>query len=322
MKNTFTSRGGQWVVILLVGSLAIVGCSSDDRVIEPTPVSSIKQAVVGVAADRLDPDGHFMLDGPLDLPYPQITADRAIALADAFRSGPLASFVPLLERDRGSGIKASALKNCGRTYYAEPAIGAIPSSVHPAIRRAHGPHWILNYCGESGLPEVALAVSAYATDLKIENGMLVYPLLYGGEYFHPIGIPKNRRESLPGSPEAAAAEAAAVSGVRVASVPRLVTLPRMAPALSFWQFELEHSATLRGRTSKRDTSTAKIYFTDDSRWGHRGRWISQIGGPTEFEYTWPVPSEKAGVPATFLKGRVTARPGFSIRIEPVEEAYR
>jgi hypothetical protein len=308
---------------LLVGALGCISCTSDGPVIEADALPPIARLVVGEAANRLDDHGRFILDEPLDLPYPQITATQAVSLADAFQKVAIVGLLQALEDERGGGINPAAMQVCGRIFYAEPAVEALPAEVLPGVRRAFGPHWIVNYCGASGKPEVAFAVSAYATNLRIENGKLVYPTSGNGEYFRVIGIPKSRQDGISGEPEVAAAQVAALTGVRVSAVPHLVSIPgQIAPEVAIWRVEIERPANVRGKDTGVAQLSSTLYFTDDMRWGHRGPWTAQSAAPSRFEYRWPIFTGGSGDPPIWRTGSVNVRPGFALRIEPIAEILK
>ncbi len=310
---------------LVVGLAATVGfasgCDDAQSLVRPRDPSSVAAFVTGEAAANLDANGRLILSGPLDLPYPQITAERARELAEAFRVIHLPMIVHVMEKDRGAGINVSSLRVCGRTYYAEPSIEPLPPSVHPGLRRAYGPRWIVTLCGASGLPEVSVAVAAYSTDLGLENGRLIYPF-EGGGFFSAIGIPVGNLEGLPGFPETAVASVAARTGARVGKMPRLVTLPRKLPQLSYWRLELERPVSMRSLKSGKVRADSSIFFIDDPRWGHRGSWLAEKDGPVVYEYGWVMPPSRYGEAATSGKSTVAARPGMPIKLEPVDEINR
>jgi hypothetical protein len=309
--------------LLVVGALGIIGCTAEPPVVDPDPLPPLARIVVGEAANKLDNHGRFVLNAPLDLPYPQITMQQAADLADAFQKEAVLALLTALEKMRGGGINPNSMKICGRIFYAEPAIEALPNEVAPAIRRALGPYWIANYCGSSGYPEVAFAVSAYATNLRIEGGKIIYPRLDGGGYFRAIGIPKDRRKGVTGEPEVAAAEVAAVSGSSIAKVPRLVFIPdQIAPEVALWLVEIERPVIVRRKRTGGNAQASRIYFTDDMRWGHRGSWIAQDEALTQFEYHWAIPSAARGVAPIFRKGIARVRSGLALRIEPVSEVVK
>jgi hypothetical protein len=322
VETPLTSRTAWRVFFLLVTGFGCISCTSDGPVIEAEPLPLLARVVVGEAANRLDDQGRFVLDEPLNLPYPQITATQAVALADAFQKVAVVGILGALEEERGAGINPAAMKACGRVFYAEPAIEALPAEVLPALQRAFGPHWIVNYCGASGKPEVAFAVSSYATNLSVDNGKLVYPTGDNGEYFRAIGIPKARQGGISGEPEVAAAQVAASTGARVSGVPHLVSIPgAIAPEVAIWRVEIERPVTVRAKNSRGEQRSSILYFTDDMRWGHRGYWTSPTDAPARFEFRWPTNMGVPG-PPTWRTGRVNVRPGFALRVEPIAEILK
>jgi len=306
--------------ILLCSGLVVVGSSCDDaaEVVRPTPPTSVAAFVTAEAAANLDTDGRVILPGPLTQPYPQITESQARGFADAYRRIHLPHVIGVIERDRGGGIDVGKLRSCGRAYHVEPAIEPLPPNVLPAARRAYGPRWLITFCGSAGTPQVSVAVSAYATDLALENGRLIYPV-EGGEFFFVAGIPIGQADGLPGQPESAIAWFAARTGIRISRVPHLVMLPRTWPQLAYWKLELERPAMLRSLRAGKTRSVSTVYFIDDSRWGHRGIWIADESAPLSHRFKSPMPVTRYGERPTSLTGEVRVRAGFALKLEPVEE---
>lgn len=315
-----TLSGGRIRSALRLGAATVsfFGCHDAHTPVGPRMPSQVAAFVTGEAAASLDREGRLILPGALELPYPQITAERARLLADAFRRIHLPGIIQVMERDRGAGINPSNLRACGRVYYAEPAVEPLPLTAGPAAVRAYGPKWIVTLCGPTGVGEVSVAVAAYATDLRLENGDLVYPS-HGGGFFSSLGIPVENREGLPGYPETAVASVVTKTGLRLSKTPRLVTLPRTAPHLSYWKLELERPARVRSLTTGNTHEVANVFFLDHRWFGHRGSWIAHHAAPAEYEYVWARPPSTFGERPIFLKSRIPARPGMPIKLEPVDD---
>jgi hypothetical protein len=301
-------------------TLATSSCDAPQELLPKKPVS-IAPFVTGDAASSLTLQGGIGLPGPLALPYPQISEEQAVELADTFRKVHLPGILPAIEKERRAGIDPSQLHSCGRTFYAEPSVEPLPATVTPAIRRAYGPWWLVTLCGKAGSPEVSIAVSAFATDLSIRNGLLVYPP-DGGEFFHPLGIPIDRSDGIPGPPEDAIAQLADRTGLRINQLPHLVFLPRTLPQRGYWRLMLEAPGEFN--TTDRVTRQSEIvYYSTDAEGphrGHRGSWLETQGDPREYEYTWIGSQAQAfRQRPTFVKSRVAARADMALKLDPVAE---
>jgi hypothetical protein len=84
-----------------------------------------------------------------------------------------------------------------------------------------------------------VAVSALATDLRVEQGEIRFPSVFGNE-FKIVGVPAGWDGPIPISPERAIVMAGARSGRQVEAVPELVgpDLRRAYPQAAAWRLSL------------------------------------------------------------------------------------
>ena len=201
-------------------------CACDAERSTPTEAKSrgpdVRALVTGDAAGHLDANGRFVLPSPTppaDIPI--ISPERARELAVAYLRtwGPSAS--EIWSGKRGRRIEPSD-REVSRVYYADTPHHRIPDGYHPAYQRMIGPWYILQLTA-AGEPVVALAVSAYSTDLQIRDGIIREPA-EGGEYFTFQTIPADRDGSaaLSMSPEETVEYVNSITGARVTRVPELV----------------------------------------------------------------------------------------------------
>ena len=231
---------------VLTGSLALVllGCSEN---ISNAPsgdqmADHLQQFLTGNAAARLDANGRFLLASP-ESPHgvPMITPDRAKDLATAFLRTWGRSHRRIWEAQRGAPIDVGSLRASPRVYFAQTPHGPL-SGVHDgAYQRPVGPWYIVHFL-HGGDPVIGVAVSAYSTDLKIRNGVIVQPR-DGGNYFVSRGVaagPGDRAPYVPVSPEDAVEAVSKRTGAKVQSVPELVVRSAgWSPLRSQWRIVLD-----------------------------------------------------------------------------------
>jgi hypothetical protein len=237
--RSFPAVGRLLAVLVLVSA-----CDRADlNPTESTDVApDIKAFVAGEAARHLGPDGRFSLASaraPDDVPI--ITSERARELAEAFLRTWGESHAPVWERERGEQINIGALELSPVVYYALTPHGRFPDGYHGAYRRMVGPWYILHFTS-GGEPVLGLAISAYSTDLTIEDGLIRQPR-EGGTYFEPRAVAKTSRARhgySPMTPEDAVALVGSVTGAQVTDVPELVVRNSgWDPLLAHWKLTLD-----------------------------------------------------------------------------------
>lgn len=190
-------RQGLAAAVMLV--LSLVACSDRRELlglVPPTPtLAQIRSSVVGNAAAHVDQNGQFQLDDPAPSGYPMLSAEEARALARVWVPQFAALHRTWLTKGRGAPIDFKLLTPCDRTMFASSPYEPMPTDVSAPVRRQFGPYWMVTLCAH-GDPQVSLAVSAWATDLKIVNGKIVFPTVSGNE-FVAIGIRPNHAGGFP-----------------------------------------------------------------------------------------------------------------------------
>ena len=236
---------------VLVSAAVYVCACSEPRSTSPDGTVGA-DLVTAAVASQLDASGHFRLPRVSPGRSGELTASRAELLGTAFlhQLGPMIQ--GSLEGDHGGPINVKALSVCGRTLYASTAYEPVDSQVSAnamgrVYERIFGPWWLVTFCDRGGELQVGLAVSAYATDLRIEaDGQLNLPLI-GGEWFHWEGIPKAAAGEWPASPEHAVQMAAKLTGRRVATLPEFIApgITGGSPFHGHWRMGLDGSAEYR-----------------------------------------------------------------------------
>jgi hypothetical protein len=247
---------------LQVAVIALLwGCGdgpTEPRFVQP----DVRSWVAGAAAQALDANGHFVFPPPeIATPFPVITEARARDLAAAyvwtFATNP--GFASLLQVQRGgASTDLSAPEPASRVEFAESPYEPVTTETSAPSRRSYGPFFVVRML-ERGMPFLSLRVSAYATDVNIANGMLVFPSHSGGE-FDWFGIPPAIVDQNPISPEVATETVAKATGAKVDEVPVLVA-PHRDYAFQFarWKLRLDRPVTLRVVSSGRQVLGREVY---------------------------------------------------------------
>ncbi len=251
--------------IWLVGPIALaagmlVGCGERSAMSAPGASGLRADDLVGEAAAALDATGHFTLPTPIRrTTYPEISADRAGALAVAYIGDYGHFLLPHFEMKHGGPIDLASLRACGSPLYAAtPYNAASLAQASVPTRRLLGPYWLVSLCAASGGQVLSIAVSALATDEQLTSGPIRLPHPASLAYF-PSAIPPSL-PGLPLAPEQAAAMAARATGRRVAKVPELIMRGRpFAPQLAQWKITLESTIRARGLESGATTVTQSVY---------------------------------------------------------------
>jgi hypothetical protein len=99
---------------------------------------------------------------------------------------------------------------------------------------------------ENGRRRMAVAVSALAVDLRIENGRILFPFVAGVEFVAEGIAPAQVIDGEYGNPEGAVARAFAQTGQRIRAVPELIAGRRgvASPLKASWRVELERPVRL------------------------------------------------------------------------------
>lgn len=218
--------------------------------------AAVAASVTGAAAVALSADGLFPeADTASQTKYPELNRVQANRLAVAWVNQFALLHRSFLTRTRGGSIDFSKLAPCGRSLYAESPFLPPGEDWPVTARRLYGPWWLITLCAD-GRPEVSLAISAWATDLTIVDGRIVFPQSSGNE-FVAIGIPVASQGEFPMSPESAVTLVARATGRKVGIVPRLfAVIPRDGlPQSARWQTVITPPAHYTGSKTGARTAT-------------------------------------------------------------------
>ena len=248
--------------LLLSGIALAAGCSGETRELPAAPRATdatVSAAVTATVRSQLM-HGQFQLAVAAG-PVPQITDVQAEDLARAWRLdfGPWVE--PTLESQRAASIDLASLVVCGRTLYVQsyfdlPDAALMSNPVSAAVVRGRGPWWLVSLCGGAQDVQILLAVSAYATDLGLQQGHLVVPPI-GGTWFVSLGVPRGAGSFVP-LPEDVAVAVAQLTGRHVSAVPALIAPAVALPQLAQWRVTLDAPASVR-RTDGSTATTTELY---------------------------------------------------------------
>lgn len=247
--------------VLLLG--VVSGCGTDAYVTAPQPTEDdLRASVSGDAAATVTATGKFLIAQPLPGLADLVAQGDAVLLATAWsrQFGPLLR--GMLEQAHGAPIRLDKVAPCGRPLYAVSPFKEPPLDMLPAARRSVGPWWLVTLC-EGSTPKLSVAVSAWATELRLENGRIVFPPNAGME-FYGHGIPLGHTGEYPASPERAAVAAAQITGGRVTNVPRLIAGFNKGghPGHARWQWSLDRRIT--ARTADRSSVATSDVFVGEA----------------------------------------------------------
>lgn len=260
--------GGRIAVALCVLSLS---ACEDPELVTPVPVplsAEIQRYVTGEAAQGLNAQGQFDLtvaEAGSSTSSRSISPSRARDLALAFVRTWGSVYQPLWEKERGGAVDAGSLEPHPRVYRAETPYGSFPTGFHPAFARAFGPWYLVSMVsGEE--PVLLVAVSAYATDLKIDgHGYLVEPLLSGNDLvtWTISASPKGYR---PATPEQAVALVGRATGARTERVPELWLLDSSHhPGSAVWRTALDRTVQVRPRSGEPPRQVRELFVGPGGR---------------------------------------------------------
>jgi hypothetical protein len=168
---------------------------------------------------------------------------------------------------------------------------------------------------------VSLAVSAWATDLRLKDGKLRFPRISGNE-FVAIGIPRGHRGEYPTPPEQAVVSAAGQSGERIASLPQLITSLKWQglPQQARWRMKLERPVAAQVAAGIRNITEVLIA---PSAQGSLQSFVAAPDQPTTVDIKWwPVPTDgesrhayRARIPSQPFITRVSRRVDMPVAVE-------
>ncbi len=264
------ARGGSWHVLAACAWITLLGaCERDETFITATTSAPLKsmQFVTGNAARNLNGEGRFNVNATAShTGVATITAERAGELALANVRTYASSFREGWEKDRGAPIDVGSLKVDPRIFYAETPYGRFPDGYHPAYRRSFGPYFLVRLVSGS-TPVMIVAVSAYNTDVRIDDRGKVRVPAIGGDEFFEVALPAQQSSGFqPVQPEEAVERVGHLTGKRTAEVPVLLLRGSTDhPAAAVWKVSLDGPVRVKDTKGTRRLSTQTVYVGPGGR---------------------------------------------------------
>lgn len=230
-----------------------------------SPPPDVARYVTGAAAAALGPDGRFPDAEPAPRERPIISRARARALALGYVNSYGQFLEPTWEERHGAPIDRSALRAAERVHYAESPYGAFPEGpYHPAFRRGFGPYYLVTLT-DGTVPVLVVAVSAFNTDVRLDERGLVHEPAEGGNEFMSAAVPRDGRTFTPLGPEQAVERVARMTGARANGAPELLLRPRWHPAAALWKVPLDRAVQARAGQGSRPVRVDVLYMDGTGR---------------------------------------------------------
>jgi hypothetical protein len=295
--------------------VALLLSTACDRAAPPTssagPPPDIARYVTGAAAAALGPDGVFTDAEPAPRERPMISRARARELGLGYVKSYGQFLKPTWEQRHGGAINIGALRAAPRVYYAESPYGAFPEGpYHPAFRRAFGPYYLVTLT-DGNTPVLVVGVSAFNTDVGLDERGQVHETALGGNEFLSAAIPRDPQGYRPLSPEQAVERVARMTGARANSPPELLLRPRWHPAAALWRIPLDRSVQVHVGKVARPTAVDALYIDGTGR-----SFTPSVEQPAEL-VTDVVVGPPWGRDARTMPARIPVAAGRATRFEEV-----
>ena len=253
-------------------ALATIGTAScqGDMAAPASPAGSTvldARMLVGAAREALGPDGRFHAqDGSADAAQ-SLSSGDALASAQAYWNAFGLNLRFGIERDRsGEHITVESTAPCGQAYLAQSSLSPAAGALSAPRAMLIGAQWIVPMC-DAGVTKAVIAVAAQGERLSAPALRRISVEQLNAE-IQVAGVPDGAR--LVVSPEDAAAFAYAQTGLRVRTVPYLVRAESPVSGwYAIWSIELESGALVRGRSSGRERTVARVLVGANLRDGFR-----------------------------------------------------
>lgn len=247
-----------WTLLLLMGCERSAGPPTG--IVGPPP--DIGAYVVGEAAAALTPGGTFPYAGPQrdrgeTIISPERAGEQALAYVRAFSQ----FFHKNWEKEAGRSIHLPSLRVHPRVFYAEAPYGRFPEGpFHPAYRKVFGPVYMVTLT-DGRSPVLLVGVSAYNTDVSIDDRGLVVTPQVGGSEFVSFGISNDTSIYTHFTPERAVERVARRTGARVSSPPHLLQVSAFHhPALAVWRVPLDRAVRVRPAQGGAEKAVSELYL--------------------------------------------------------------
>ena len=152
---------------------------------------------------------------------------------------------------------------------------------------------------------LSIAVSAYNTDLILENGQVKFPKYRGNDFFM-VAMKRNSDVTFPLTPEKALGRVVTLLRAHVKGVALVLQDARMSPQMAVWRVDLEEPTTVK--VAQKMVSAQQIFVNP------RGDLL--VASPSEPERV-QVNYLTVSDPGQVKQGMVPIRSGFALHFDPV-----
>ncbi|MBW3571446.1 MAG: hypothetical protein KY467_10090 [Gemmatimonadetes bacterium] len=241
--------------------------------------------MTGEAAAALSADGTFPYAGPTHqredpIISPERAGEQALGYVRAFGQ----FFHRSWEKEAGRRIDLRGLRVHPRVFYAESPYGRFPDGpIAPGYRKGFGPYYLVTLT-DGRSPVLLVGVSAFNTDVYVNERGLVMTPQDGGNEFVSWGVPVDTAEYVVMTPERAVARLGLRTGARVTTPPHLVQMSVFHhPVLAAWRLTLDRPIRVRAAGGGWQRETRDVYLNgrghymvpaDEQPLGHTERFLT------------------------------------------------
>jgi hypothetical protein len=176
----------------------------------------------------------------------------------------------------------------------------------------YGPQYLV-FFDQGAEPELGVAISAYASDLTIENGNVREPR-EGGSYFTTHAVARSGRSPyVPVSPEEAVAIVSERTGAKVTQVPDLILRAGWHPLLAMWRLRLDRAVTVtrRGGGNGAGNAVREVFVS-----ANRKLFVAAADQPAAIRVPAPRSGQPAGAPEEVID--LPRRPDMPLRFDEID----
>jgi hypothetical protein len=226
------------------------------------PPPEIGAFVTGEAAAALLSDGTFPYAGATHhREDPIISPERAREQALGYVAAYGVFFHRRWEKEAERSFALSALRAHPRVFYAESPYGRFPGPpIFQGYRKGFGPYYLVTLM-DGRAPVLLVSVSAFNTDVRVDERGLARIPQEGGDEFVSWAVPLDSTKYVVMTPERAVARLGVRTGARVATSPQLLQMSASRhPALALWRLTLDRPILVRAVAGGAQKQTRDVYI--------------------------------------------------------------
>jgi hypothetical protein len=150
------------------------------------------------------------------------------------------------EKEAGRSIDLRGLRVHSRVFYADSPYGRFPDGpIAPGYRKGFGPYYLVTLT-DGRSPVLLVGVSAFNTDVYVDERGLIKTPQDGGNEFVSWGVPVDTTKYVVMTPERAVARLGLRTGARVTTPPQLMQMNVIHhPVLAIWRLSLDRPIRVR-----------------------------------------------------------------------------